>query len=76
LSNRTERRLGYVLLEALELACGQRDIDVARRIEDVLELIIRRRKPGLPERRKQWLARVELARGELRALERSMRRQA
>jgi hypothetical protein len=73
-SPRTERRLGHVLLEALELACRQGDIDVARRIETLIDMIIGRRKPGTPERRKQWLARVDIARGELRALERSLRR--
>jgi hypothetical protein len=73
-SNRTERRVGLVLLEALEAACRQRDIDVARGVEGVLDLIIDRRKPGQPERRRQWLARIDAARHELRALEKSLRR--
>ncbi len=76
MSNPTERRLGHVIVEALELACRQRDIDVARDLEAILDRMIARRPPGVPERRRQWLARVSSARTALRALEASLRRPA
>ncbi|MBX6322469.1 MAG: hypothetical protein IRY94_11625 [Rhodospirillaceae bacterium] len=39
----TERRLGAVLMNALSMACEQKDIDVARLVYQALQLVMTRR---------------------------------
>jgi len=69
-----ERRLGMLLLQALRLACAQRDIDAARAIQQLLECRDRCPPPETGERRQQWTAQVGDVRRQLQALEGSLRR--
>ena len=68
-----ERRLGMLLLQALRLACAQRDIDAARAIQQLLERGNRRAPQETGERRRQWTAQAGDGRGQLQALERALR---
>jgi hypothetical protein len=70
----SERRLGAILLRALVLACEQRDLDVARGIEQVLGIIDQRAAAATAERRSTWQAEVAGYRMRLRELESSIRR--
>lgn len=74
MTNHSERRLGPVLLHALRLACEQRDLDVARGIEQVIRIVDQRARASGAERRREWHAEVAEARRALRALEGSIRR--
>jgi hypothetical protein len=43
MSEPKERRLGNVLLNGLELACEQKDLEVARLLHQALQLVMTRR---------------------------------
>jgi hypothetical protein len=43
MADATERRLGAVLLNALEMACDQKDLEVSRLLHQAVQLVMTRR---------------------------------
>jgi hypothetical protein len=43
MADATERRLGAVLLNALEMSCDQKDLEVARLLHQAVQLVMTRR---------------------------------
>lgn len=72
----TERRIGPLLLQALHLACEQRDLDIARGIEQVIRMVDGRAGASNAERRQTWQDDVAAVRAELRNLESAIRRRS
>jgi hypothetical protein len=70
MSDPSERRLGNVLLAALNMACDQKDLDVARMVHRALELVMTR-SAGADniERRDSMAVDVRVAYERMRALE-------
>ena len=68
----TERRIGNVLLSALEMACDQKDLEVARLLHQALQLVMTRRTgPDEVEKRGEMADAIRSVTERYLALERS-----
>jgi hypothetical protein len=69
----TERRLGNLLLAALNMACDQKDLEVARMVHRALELVMTR-SAGADniERRDSMAADMRVAYERIRGLEHAL----
>lgn len=75
MAEQSERRIGNVLLAALNMACDQKDLEVARIVHNALELVMTR-SAGADniERRDSMAADVRVAYERMRALEQAIER--
>jgi hypothetical protein len=74
MAHQMERRIGNVLLAALNMACDQKDLEVAHMVHRALELVMTR-SAGADniERRDSMAADVRVAYERLRSLEEAQR---
>lgn len=75
MTDQKERRIGNILLAALNMACDQKDLEVARLIHHALELVMTR-SAGADnvERRDSMAADIRLAYERMRDLEQAVER--